>query len=148
MKRAAFTLIEVLIVVVIMATLAATVIPQFATSAEDAKASALKHNLRTMREIILVYQAHHNGSSPSLTSGGLPGLTMATDLTGATSAVRTAAYPFGPYMKSVPINPFDGKNTVSATATFPPSGATAAGGWLYHSATGRIAANTAGHLTD
>jgi general secretion pathway protein G len=40
-----FTLIEVLIVVVIMAILAGTIIPQFAASTDDAKASALKFNL-------------------------------------------------------------------------------------------------------
>src|SRR5262245_49874015 len=76
MKRAGFTLIEVLIVVVIMATLAAVVIPQFSSSAEDAKAAGLKHNLHTLREIIQIYQAYHGGSSPSLVSGDLPGLTM------------------------------------------------------------------------
>ena len=35
--RSAFTLIEVLIVVIIMALLAATIIPQFASSTSDAK---------------------------------------------------------------------------------------------------------------
>jgi general secretion pathway protein G len=150
MKRSAFTLIEVLIVVVIMATLAATIIPQFASSTEDAKGSAVKHNLRTLREIIQIYSVHHRGTWPSIVSGGLPGLTLASDASGATNATSSATYPLGPYIQGgkLPINPFDGKNTVTLTNTFPPSAATAAGGWLYDPTTGRIAPNTAGHLTD
>ena len=48
----------------------------------------------------------------------------------------------------MPVNPFDGHNTVTATAVFPPTAATADGGWLYYAATGQIAANTANHLND
>jgi general secretion pathway protein G len=149
MNRSAFTLIEVLIVVVIMATLAATIIPQFASSVDDSKAAALKHNLQSMREIVQIYRAQH-GSLPALTSGSLPGLTMATDASGATAAVTDATHPFGPYIKGgkLPVNPFDGKNTVSQTAVFPPSASTAAGGWFYEPVSGQIGANTAGHLTD
>ena len=40
--RNAFTLIEVLIVVIIMALLAATIIPQFSSSTSDAKKSAVE----------------------------------------------------------------------------------------------------------
>ena len=43
--RSAFTLIEVLIVVVIMAILAATIIPQFTDSTKDAKTSTAKMNV-------------------------------------------------------------------------------------------------------
>ena len=46
-RRKAFTLIEALIVVIIMAVLAATIIPQFSTSTKDAKMSNLKFNLHT-----------------------------------------------------------------------------------------------------
>jgi general secretion pathway protein G len=149
MNRNAFTLIEVLIVVVIMATLAAVIIPQFSSSVDDSKAAALKHNLQSLREIIQIYRAQH-GSLPALTSGSLPGLTMATDATGATNAVSNTTYPFGPYIQGgkLPVNPFDGKNTVSQTNTFPPTAATAAGGWFYEPGSGQIAGNTAGHLTD
>ena len=51
-RRSAFTLIEVLIVVVIMAVLAATIIPQFSASTEDAKTSQLSFNVHTMRSQI------------------------------------------------------------------------------------------------
>ncbi len=48
-RRNAFTLIEVLIVVIIMAVLAATIIPQFSSSTTDAKISSLKFNLAALR---------------------------------------------------------------------------------------------------
>ena len=151
-KRSAFTLIEVLIVVVIMAVLAATIIPQFASSTEDAKASAVKFNLHTLRQQIEMYKLQHSATVPALTAGTLPGMVYATDVTGANNGTTTsdATHPFGPYVQggALPPNPYDGKNTVSQTAVFPPTATTAAGGWLYEPTSGQIAANTAGHLTD
>jgi prepilin-type N-terminal cleavage/methylation domain-containing protein len=63
-KRSAFTLVEILIVVVIMAILAATIIPQFTDSTKDAKSSTGKFNLHTLRSQIQLYRAHHEGTAP------------------------------------------------------------------------------------
>ena len=60
--RSAFTLIEVLIVVVIMAILAATIIPQFTDSTKDAKTSTAKMNLATLRAQIQLYRTQHTGA--------------------------------------------------------------------------------------
>ncbi|HEY2827138.1 MAG TPA: type II secretion system protein [Pirellulales bacterium] len=151
-KRGGFTLIEVLIVVVIMAVLAATIIPQFASSTDDAKSSAVKFNLHTVRQQIEMYKLQHNGAVPTLTGSNLPGMIFATDVTGANNGTTTsdATHPFGPYVQggSLPPNPYDGKITVSQISVFPPTATTAAGGWLYEPTSGQIAANTAGHLTD
>jgi prepilin-type N-terminal cleavage/methylation domain-containing protein len=149
-KRSAFTLIEVLIVVVIMAVLAATIIPQFASSTDDAKASALKFNLHTLRSQIEMYKLQHNGAVPALTSGNLPGLTMATDVSGNTNATSNATYPFGPYVQggNLPTNPYDGKNTVTQINTFPPTASSGNGGWQYEPVSGQLAPDTAAHLTD
>ena len=56
----------VLIVVIIMAVLAATIIPQFSSSTNDAKDSSLKFNLQTIRSQIEIYKVHHNGTMPAL----------------------------------------------------------------------------------
>jgi general secretion pathway protein G len=147
-RRSGFTLVEILIVVVIMAVLAATIIPQFASSADDAKVSTLQFNLHTLRSQIELYKLHHNGAVPALTNGSLPQLTSATDLNGNVGTAGPS-FPFGPYLQSqMPANPIDGHNTVIATAVFPPTAATSDGGWLYMAATGQIAANTAAHLND
>ena len=50
--RRAFTLIEVLIVVVIMAVLAAAIIPQFLHTAKDAKVSAAKGNVAELESAL------------------------------------------------------------------------------------------------
>ena len=147
--RSGFTLVEILIVVVIMAVLAATIIPQFSSSATDAKNSSLSFNLHTLRSQIELYKLHHNGAVPAITSGALPQLTMYTDVAGATSATSDATHTFGPYVQSkLPTNPLNNANVVTASAAFPPTAATTDGGWLYNATTGQIAPNDANHLTD
>jgi general secretion pathway protein G len=153
LKNRGFTLIEVLIVVVIMAVLAATIIPQFASSTTDAKTSALKFDLHSLRQQIEMYKLQHNGAVPALSSGNLPGLVYATDATGATNNTTTtdATHPFGPYIQGglLPANPYDGTTTVTQISAFPPTAtAGSAQGWLYEPVSGQIAPNTAGQFTD
>jgi general secretion pathway protein G len=147
--RSAFTLIEVLIVVVIVAVLAAVIIPQFVDCSDDAKTSTVKHNLYTMRAQIEMYKNSHGGSVPTLQNGTLAQLISATDASGAIGT-PSEKFPYGPYIAGgkFPVNPFDQKSTVSATSVFPPKTSTSDGGWLYHEASGQIAANTDGHLSD
>jgi prepilin-type N-terminal cleavage/methylation domain-containing protein len=148
-RRAAFSLIEVLIVVVIMAVFAAIIIPHFLDAAADAKSSTLKHNLYTLRAQIEMYKLSHGNGVPTLQNNSLPQLISATDATGAIGAPGPS-YPYGPYIAGgvFPANPYDGKNTVIAISVFPPVASTTDGGWLYNPVTGDIAANTDGQLTD
>jgi len=144
--RRAFTLIEVLIVVVIMAVLAATIIPQFASSTEDAKESSLEFNLHTMRAQIELYKVHHLGKSPDTvgdaTTGYLPQMTNRTNAQGKIGT-DPAQYPYGPYFDEVPANPFNGDNSVTeVTAT--PTGGTGTSGWQYNPNTGEIWPNHSG----
>ena len=151
--RHAITLIEMLIVVLIAAVLAATIIPQFAPSTTDAEASALKFNLHGLRRQIEMYKAQHHGAVPALSVGTLPGLIYATDADGNTnnSIVPDISHTLGPYTQGgqLPVNPFDGTNTVTQVSIFPPTATSGSGqGWLYEPSSGQIAPNTAGHLTD
>lgn len=129
----AFTLVEILIVVVILGILAAIVIPQFSTAAESSKESALKQDVFRFREQIELYKHQHNGNAPSL-ANFIDQMTMATDKDGNTAAVGTAGYPFGPYLPGIPRNPF--------TDTVPlGDGAIGTSAWYYDEDTGEIAAN-------
>ncbi len=145
-RRAGFTLIEILIVVVIMAVLAATIIPQFSSSATDAKNSTLQFNVSTLRSVIEKYKIEHNGAVPALANATMAQLMTTTDVNGNTGT--GASFPYGPYIvgPQFPSEPFSNTNTVTATAVFPPAAATAAGGWFYDTTTGQIAANNANFL--
>lgn len=134
-RRGGFTLVEVLIVVVIMAVLAATIIPQFSDSTRDAKVSTALFNLQTVRAQIQFYRCQHDGK---LLSANLAELMARTDAQGNIGAGATHTY--GPYLTGLPENPFTGSKTLRATATNPPAAASGANdaGWLYHAATTNI----------
>lgn len=133
-KRGGFTLVEVLIVVVIMAILAATIIPQFSDSTKDAKTNTSKFNLHTIRSQIELYKSQHDGKVPA----DLLDLTKKTNASGTVGT--TAAFPYGPYLQELPANPFTGSQTVSAASSNPPTAASgsATAGWLYHATSGGV----------
>jgi general secretion pathway protein G len=134
--RSAFTLIEILIVVVIMAILAATIIPQFTDSTADAKKSTAIFNLSTLRGQIELYKTHHAGVRPSAT---LIELTQTTNAAG--TAGTGAAFPYGPYLREIPDNPLTGSQAVKAVMNNPAAAGdvTSGGaGWLYHAASGNV----------
>lgn len=134
-RRRAFTLIEVLIVVVIMAILAATIIPQFTDSTKDAKQSTVQFNLHTLRSQIQLYRTQHNGAAPAAT---LAELMASTDNTGAVGT--GTAYPYGPYLREIPTNPFSNSKAVKVITNDPAQAADVTGtnGWLYNTTTGGI----------
>ncbi len=63
-KQAGFTLVELLIVAIILAILAAIVVPQFANSTAGANDSALRTNLAGIRSAIDLYTQQHGGTFP------------------------------------------------------------------------------------
>ncbi len=140
-KSQGFTLVEILIVVVIMAVLAAVVIPQFTGSTDDAKASTAEFNVGGVRSVLQMYRAHHPGGFPALdaTNKNIPGLVSKTDASGTVSATGA----FGPYLVEMPVNPYTSNAEVKAIGSnIPPvvgdvtAGNT--GGWIYDAASGQI----------
>jgi prepilin-type N-terminal cleavage/methylation domain-containing protein len=149
-RHRGFTLIEVLIVVVIMAVLAATIIPQFASSTKDAKLSTLKFNQQSLRSQIDMYKTNHVGTYPPIVSGSLPGLLFCSDANGnmasPASTIADGTHIYGPYVnnQALPTNPFDGTTTVTAVATagaVPTTTVSPAQGWQYDVTTGGLFPN-------
>jgi general secretion pathway protein G len=143
-RRSAFTLIEVLIVVIIAAVLAATIIPQFSSSAADVRISSLKFHLHTIRSQIELYRIQHNNTVPTL-AGFSRQMTRATNSRGATTCCNLNC---GPYFQGeIPVNPFNNSNALVATAatTEGAAKATVSGtaGWQYNASTGGFYPNNA-----
>ena len=126
-----FTLVELLIVAIILAILAAIVIPQFGEASSDVKLSALKSNLHTVRTQLQLYKFQHNETYPAL-------LTWSDQMTKKTDADGTvnASGAFGPYLLKMPQNPIDNSSAIAATQN-------GAGGWAYDAASGLFRSNDA-----
>jgi type II secretion system protein G len=119
--KSGFTLVEILIVVVILGILAAIVIPQFTSASVDAKESALQSDLQSVRSQIELYKIHHNDQLPGTQSGN-DFETAMTSLTNQDGVVDTSSgtdpdFRYGPYMRSIPENPFNDDPNVSESGT-------------------------------
>ena len=138
-SKKGFTLIEVLIVIVIMAILAAAIVPQFTDASQDAKVATAIHNLKTLRTQIRLYQAQHNGDAPAT-------LEVLTQITDATGAVVADGY--GPYLDAVPENAINGSNTVVGPIAGPANATqvTEAGGWVYFNEAGDVRLDNADYF--
>jgi len=166
-----FTLVELLIVVIILAILAAIVVPQFASSTDDAKLASLDSTLSNVRSAIDLYRQQHDSypgqktAVPDATctstvkgtgvadsnAAFLSQMSMYTNAAGEACGIAdnnadgTPEYPYGPYMKksSLPSNPISEVATLQIIATGDLSmvGTGPAGGWKYDTKTGKFIAN-------
>ncbi|GIW73779.1 MAG: hypothetical protein KatS3mg103_0301 [Phycisphaerales bacterium] len=119
--RKAFTLVEILIVVVILGILAAIVIPQFTNASEEAQTSSAASQLSTVRNQIELFRVRNNGQAPAL-----------DDLFTENGIVSDD------YLRSAPRNPRNRSDTVGP-GTEAPTGWVAGGfGWIYDEGTGNI----------
>jgi len=173
---AAFTLVELLIVILIIGTLAAVAIPQFGDAAADAKVAALDQNLAAVRKAIDKYYVEHAGAYPGAIKvhGRIEGevmileahadfvdaftkqMTMYSNAAGNTAQKKDERYPYGPYLRTgVPPNPLPAPGAVGTEAavavTNDPkplrANVNATTGWRMSSETGQFIANNAPYDT-
>lgn len=137
MKSKAFTLIEILIVVILLGILAAIIIPQFGSSSDDARLSATKTDLSTIRTQLQLYRVNHNNTFPTSWAQ----MQKYTDQAGATADTADSTHVYGPYLETAPTNQFNNKSTITVgTGTNPKDDSS---GWYYNSTTGKFQANSA-----
>ena len=132
-----FSLIELVIVVVIIAIIGAIAIPRLSRGSAGAADSSLIGNLRVLRSAIDLYATEHGGTYPTVGTIGNQ-LTMYTDDAGATSATKTGAFIYGPYLRTVPPLPVGAKKGQNGIA----AASAATIGWIYDATAGTIKANT------
>jgi len=162
-----FTLVELLIVVIILAILAAIVVPQFASSTDDAKISSLDTSLANVRAALdLYYQQHGEYPSAKAATGGtdcaagtagagavdteaafLQQLAYYTNEDGAACTQKNGTkFPYGPYLKKAELsaNPITNDSTlVVVTAgdlNLTPPASTEAG-WRFDNGSGTFIAD-------
>ena len=139
-RRTAFTLVEILIVVVILGILAAIVIPRFTNAAGEARDAALDQDLQTLRRQIELYRLEHLDAYPTVFDGMGSQLTQKTRENGtvATDGDR------GPYLLAIPLNPFNNKVTVEVEAGHSGRG-DGSHGWHFDTSAGHFAPDDAAH---
>jgi type II secretory pathway pseudopilin PulG len=139
----AFTLVEILIVVVLLAILALVIIPMVSGSVTSARESAVAHDLNMLRRYVLIYTAQHLEVAPGYPDGDrtqppteqafVDQITLSSNASGQTAPVKTPGFPRGPYMQMIPVNPLNHKSTVQVLAdgdAFPANGDDSHG-WIY-----------------
>jgi type II secretion system protein G len=156
MKKKAFTLVELILVITILGILAAIVLPTFQGNIATAKESAAKSDLMALRTQIEMYKLQHNQYPPGYANGAgtsvdtmvlqLIGTTTVTGLA-STSTVPVDPFLYGPYLKKIPKNPFNELSSIEYVAVGTAFSAAANGtssGWLYKKETAEIVINSIG----
>ena len=119
--RRAFTLVELLIVIILVAVLAAIAIPRFSDSALKAKESALRANLKLIREA-----GDRAEADTGLTLPVSALAQLAAPATGWRRQAMNTTWPTvnldastwkGPYLRAVPFNDFSRNNTYTVGQT-------------------------------
>ena len=155
--RAAFSLTELIVVVVIIGVLAAIAVPRFSQGVSQAGPAASMQDLAILQQQIELYALEHGGVYPAYNSDGtnaahsegafLSQLTQYSDSQGQVSPTPSNLFRFGPYLRhDMPPVKYGPKSGLSGVLVV--TGNTAllyqAGqdvGWLYNDTTGEIVAN-------
>ncbi|HYF13571.1 MAG TPA: prepilin-type N-terminal cleavage/methylation domain-containing protein [Phycisphaerales bacterium] len=120
--KKAFTLVEILIVVVILGILAAIVVPQFTSATQDSQAGNIKSQVSTLQRQIELYFAKNN-SYPDFANENWGTAADVTSMIG------------GNFIKAAPKNPAWPDQTSANASAIAVAAAfgDAAAGWVWHS---------------
>lgn len=125
-SRPGFTLLELMVVIIVIAIIAAITLPMVQNMSKNARESALRCELRSLRNQILMYQLHHNGNLPA--PAQLTDLLMQrTNVDGTIDSQGRC----GPYLVTFPSNPYNGRTDVKIVADGHNAAADDSSGWLY-----------------
>ena len=128
-EKKGFTFVEIIIAVVILAVLAALVVPRLTRASVDPDLAALAATLQMVRTQLQYYKLQHNDTFPSLADWQQQMLSKTKP-----SGICTPRGSCGPYLLQIPVNPLDGSRNVSPRQD-------GSGGWTYDQTTGQFRSN-------
>jgi general secretion pathway protein G len=140
-RRCAFSLLEIVIVIVILGIISAIAIPRMSIAAARARVMSLKGDLASMNRAVELYTAEHEGLHPAQDEFGVIDLdssALRARLLDRTNSVGASGSMFGPYLLEMPVNPFSNLATVRVDGA--PAGA-GTHGWRFDTATQSFAAD-------
>ncbi len=115
---------EVIIVAAVLCAVSMMTLPKFSKAGTDQRLDTLCSHLQLVRSQLSLYQIHHEQQWPSQ-SAFVRQMTEKTNVKGNSNPLDGAVV-FGPYLQSIPVNPFTGGNAVNGSD------------WLYDEKTGRF----------
>lgn len=147
----AFTLVEILIVVVILGILAAIVVPQFTSATKDSQGANIKSQLSNINTQLELFISKNNSAIPTLAEMQTDGAAYAGVATKKHWKPLLDGTPLDgdtKYLKSPPVNPVSTAPTVATLiaagtvtgADKQVNGDETAEGWNYDDTTGLVAA--------
>jgi general secretion pathway protein G len=131
--RPRVTWIEIAIVGVVLAVLAALVVPQFSEAGMDPRARELRSAVQIVRGQVEMYRLQHDNQYPSLKQF-TEQMTLPTNARGQIATVDPGSLEFGPYLRCIPANPYTGTSEIVGQRGVP-------GAWYYNEKTGEFRSN-------
>ena len=157
LRRAAFTMLEVILVISIIGVLSAIAVPRLATAGTGAEYAAQHRDWQVVQKQIELFAIEHfgvypagvgDGSNAAYTSAAFANhIGRFTDVNGNASATRSANHPFGQYLRdglpAIHYGPHKGRSGVRVItgSTSPQYAAGQVVGWIYNATTGDIIPN-------
>lgn len=138
----AFTLIEILIVVIVLGLLAAIVVPQFANTTSESIVASTQSTLSTVRAQIELFKLQHSDHYPQIaeSTDGLVAWNVMLIKTDSTTFTATstpvAGGNCGPYFHKPPLNALSNSYGVVLSTTITPTSQ----GWSWDENTGLLRA--------
>jgi type II secretory pathway pseudopilin PulG len=132
----AFSILEILVIVVLALTMAVVVTPRFASAGDRALRESMQQQVIVLNQAVEAYRRDNAGVTPRLGGKGADGW---------------AALIQGGYIANAPVNAYLGATAIVSTRAAPDliePGETREGaeiGWFYHPLSGRIIANGFDH---
>ena len=122
-----FSYIEVVTAAIVLGLVGMTAVPKFIEANEESRTGELIDGLQTVRAQLALYRVQHEDRYPPTHS-----------FDGFKSAMTTRFGQCGPYVRKIPVNPYNGLDTVRFDSE--PAGANQAG-WRFDTKTGLFQAD-------